>query len=191
MPNKFDTPDPEYDDDLAGLELGSILARRNTQPATEPQPTRADKSTAKTTDTTTPKMHTTAATNKRGRKPGRKPDATTPPTLVLWTPESIRARMAAHRANHGTYYLDQVFNALETTIDQLPDLLAAETAPRITGRLFDRTERSANTTEPRKQISIRGITASQLKTIDELADTTGANSRSHLVNTALNTYLPG
>jgi hypothetical protein len=111
--------------------------------------------------------------------------------LVLWTPVSIRARMQSVRLNTGTLYLDQVLDAIETTYDQLADLVQQATGPTpVQGRLFERT--GVNSTEPeqRVQLTIGGVLDSQLRTIDQLVDSTGAPSRSALVNAALNAALP-
>lgn len=113
--------------------------------------------------------------------------------LVLWTPVAIRARMQAVQAASGTLYLDQVLDALEATVDRLPDLVTeATSAPHVQGPLFERTvAASAETGSPQRvQLTIRGVLNSQLAVIDQLVETSGAPSRSALINAALDATLP-
>jgi hypothetical protein len=112
--------------------------------------------------------------------------------LVLWTPVSIRARMQAVQRSQGTLYLDQVLDAIETTYDQLADLVTQATGTtQVLGRLFERTApTNAEPAEQRVQLTIRGVLDSQLRIIDDLVEQTGAPSRSALVNAALDATLP-
>lgn len=117
-------------------------------------------------------------------------DAPATGRLVLWTPVAIRARMQAVRSIDGTLYRDQVLDALEATVDELPALLhEGDDASR--GRLFERrasVRRPAS--GPRVQLTIGGFLSSQLGVIDDLVASTGASSRSALVNVALDAFLP-
>lgn len=96
------------------------------------------------------------------------------------------------RIDRGTHYADQVLDALETTVDDLPSLVAAAGASQhIKGRLFEReVPAQAPAAEQRKQLTIRGVTKSQLAVIDDLVESTGAGSRSRLVTVALDHVLP-
>lgn len=124
---------------------------------------------------------------RRGR-PRTKP-AGESTTLVLWCPESIRARMRA-KAKDGVRFLDQVLDALEDNADEL-DQLVADTSPKVhAGRLFERTVPRESTTETRVQVTIRGALPSHLDVIDQLVTTTGAGSRSALISAALDKHLP-
>jgi hypothetical protein len=100
--------------------------------------------------------------------------------------------MQAVQRSQGTLYLDQVLDAIETTYDQLADLVRQSTGTtQVQGRLFERTTPTiAQPAEQRVQLTIRGVLASQLRTIDELVDQIGAPSRSALVNAALDAKLP-
>lgn len=110
--------------------------------------------------------------------------------LVLWTPEEIRGRMQAEQRRTGKRYLDQVLDAIEATYEQLPDLVATSgEKAHVQGSLFERVIETEHA-ERRVQLTIRGVLDSQLAVIDELAATTGAGSRSALVNTALDANLP-
>lgn len=136
-----------------------------------------------------------AAPRRRGRPPGsgaRTSTSQSPtPPLVLWTPERIRARMQAVRTSTGTLYLDQVLDALEASVDELDELVANETAPKtVQTGLFVREQAAPTGAEPRKQLTIRGVLQSQIDVIDGLVESTGAGSRSRLVNLALDRYLP-
>lgn len=114
--------------------------------------------------------------------------------LVLWTPSSIRSRMQAYRVSIGTQYRDQVLDALEATVDELPALVAAKSAPReVEGKLFSREVAPAESSpadDPRMQLTIRGFLQSQLEVIDSLVEQAEAGSRSKLINTALDNFLP-
>lgn len=128
---------------------------------------------------------------KASKKPSAKTGKADPESpLVLWTPKSIRTRMQAEKTNNGTVYIVQVLKALNATHDRLPELLA-KSEPEVEvvkGDLFEWEE--PKQAEPRVQLTIRGMTTGQATGIDQLVKTTGANSRSHLVNTALDAYLP-
>lgn len=126
---------------------------------------------------------------RRGRPPGVGTGASA--KLVLWTPISIRSRMQRVRTETGKKYADQILDALEATIDDLPDLIAAAVeAKQVHGRLFDRRVEVETSEEIRKQLTIPGVTASHLAVIDDLVESTGAGSRSKLVNVALDQALP-
>lgn len=113
--------------------------------------------------------------------------------LVLWTPVAVRARMQAVQSAHGTLYRDQVLDAIEEHVDELPDLVAAATGgdTAVRGRLFERRPvQRRPRAEQRVQLTIGGFLPSQLSIIDELVVSTGAASRSALVNAALDAALP-
>jgi hypothetical protein len=122
-------------------------------------------------------------------------ESSEPGRLVLWTTVAIRSRMKALQADTERVYRDQVLDALEATHRQLPELLkrtSTSTTTKVHGELFERVETatsSANSDE-RKQLTIRGFLESQLDVIDHLVASTGANSRSALINAALDAYLP-
>lgn len=111
--------------------------------------------------------------------------------LVLWTPESIRARMRAVRATKETPFIDIVLDAIEATVDQLPDLVVKQAQPQtVHGRLFDRVQAAAGQPETKVQVTIRGALPSHLAVIDDLVKTTGAPNRSALITLALDQALP-
>lgn len=111
--------------------------------------------------------------------------------LVLWSPVSLRSRMQTNRAATGKRYADQVLDALEETIDQLPELLdQANRGRQHTGRLFEREEPASKATPVKVQLTITGFSDSQLQVIDKLVEELGTESRSTLINTALDQHLP-
>ncbi|MDP3893622.1 hypothetical protein [Nocardioides sp.] len=100
--------------------------------------------------------------------------------------------MQTLRATSDTLYRDMVLDALEGTVDQLPDLIAKSSQPTtVKTRLFEREETVAKADpEPRVQLTIGGFLNSQLEVIDGLVEEFGAPSRSALVNAALDAFLP-
>lgn len=111
--------------------------------------------------------------------------------LVVLTPISIRSRMQAVRNETGKKYADQILDALEATVDELPALVAAVDAPRtVKGPLFERVVETERAEVVKRQLTVPGLSASHLAVIDDLVESTGAGSRSKLVNTALDHHLP-
>lgn len=144
---------------------------------------------------TLPPADLAATLRQEGADPAPPIDPTATPSgrLVLWTPVTVRARMQGVQSERGTLYRDQVLDAIEETVDRLPRLIAAavggETAVR--GRLFERRPPQRRPqAERRVQLTIGGFLPSQLTIIDELVVSTGAASRSALVNAALDAALP-
>lgn len=174
-------------DRAAGLRvLGKKTAeapQKRSEPTTAPEPAKVPP--AQQTDAQAPSAPPTKRTGKAKPVAGGQ--------LVLWTPISIRARMQAVQSTTGKLYLDQVLDALESTVEDLPDLVAEAThGQRAQGRLFERENTPTKTTEPvhRVQLTIRGFLQSQLDVIDTLVTETQAPSRSALVNAALDKHLP-
>ncbi len=171
-------PDPAPTEDLSNPQIPAEKPQSSRAPATEQRP-RAAKP---------PSTRRTAA----GKAPGTigRPQAGQG-RLVLWTPVSIRARMQAVQSSTGALYLDQVLDALEATVDRLPDLVAETTEqPHIQGKLFERAVATPEASPPRVQLTIRGVLDSQLAVIDQLVESSGARSRSALINAALEATLP-
>lgn len=176
-------PDPEPAEDVeapqAASEAGNASPRKS-----KPKKPAGKKPASKKTPTP--------------RKASPRPAPTRPAAgqarLVLWTPKRIRKRMQTVQAKKGTSYLDQVLDAIEATIDDLPNLVATDAEPiAVKGKLFERTVAAAEApTEPdaRVQLTIRGVLDSQLAVIDQLVESSGAKSRSALVNAALDAALP-
>ena len=179
-------PDPEPAPDSEGSQNASassqeapeITKAAKTAPAARPPAKRAGRSTAANP------ARATTSTPRPAAGQGR---------LVLWTPVTIRARMQAVQAQRGALYLDQVLDALEATVDRLPELVAQATStPHVQGKLFERAITTAVETGPaqRVQLTIRGLLDSQLAVIDQLVESSGAPSRSALINAALDETLP-
>lgn len=113
-------------------------------------------------------------------------------TVVLWAPPQLRKRMQVEQAATGTRYLDQILDALEATVDRLPELVARPGAQQTQkGKLFAReVVAPAEKAAPRVQLTIRGFLDSQVDVIDQLVRTSGAASRSALIIAALDAALP-
>lgn len=116
--------------------------------------------------------------------------------MAIELPVDIDQRLAAYieatRKTHPTVLLD----AVESTYEQLPDLireaLGDEPAPKVS--LFNRTPMQVSTRRlPRGEEKVRRtvkLTASNRALLDELAVKLGAPSRTFLVVTAYDAYLP-
>lgn len=129
------------------------------------------------------------------KRPATARDSSEPGRLVLWTTLGIRSRMKALQADTERVYRDQVLDALEATHRQLPELLkktSTSATTKVHGELFERAVAASSSpaSDERKQLTIRGFLESQLDVIDHLVTSTGANSRSALINAALDAYLP-
>lgn len=187
-------PDPMPAEPANGPEIGSTPPG---EPAdAKPKAKKAPAKKAAARQAAAPKS--TSAKAPAAKKASGRATATRPAAgqgrLVLWTPKRIRKRMQAVQAKKGTSYLDQVLDAIEATVDDLPDLVATGAEPTaVKGKLFERTVANPDAEpEPgdRVQLTIRGVLDSQLAVIDELVKSSGAKSRSALVNAALDAALP-
>ena len=191
----------------ATTEASKAPEDRQTAPEASPEPSADEETAPEATTSTTqvtqaPKATTTAKVAKpaaKRRKPKSKTtsknEATTEPgRLVLWTPIAICDRMVAFKAQTKTSYLDQVLDALESagSVEALAAIVkSAENAPVVTqGTFFERAGSRSGKPAPRKQLTIRGALVSQLEMIDQLVEATGSDSRSALVNAALDKHLP-
>lgn len=116
--------------------------------------------------------------------------------LVLSVPRRIRDRMQAARARGIAVgkpynYLDQVLDAIEATVDDLPDLVRRGAGRSVTKTgLFEREVVTRPEPEPTVQLTIRGVLPSQFDVIDRLVADTGAEYRSTLIVAALDAALP-
>lgn len=167
---------------LPSADLASAFRREGAHPA---QPIEPDRAEQPEPEPERPARRTTR------RHPARA--ATSSGRLVLWTPVTVRARMQGVQSEHGTLYRDQVLDAIEETVDRLPALVAAAAGGEaaVRGRLFERRPPQRRPqAEQRVQLTIGGFLPSQLTIIDELVVSTGAASRSALVNAALDAALP-
>lgn len=112
-----------------------------------------------------------------------------PRLVILQLPNGIADQLRDQARARGVTYKELTLDAVESTADQLPDLLAAHRPQARTSGLFAG-ERVATQARPegRRQVSIK-LTESSINALDELADRYGARSRSELVATALGAYL--
>lgn len=127
---------------------------------------------------------------RRGGRPALPPSESSG-KLILSASTPIRQRLRAVRNATERVYRDQVLDALEATVDDLPELIERLNRPVVaTGRLFDRDVAPKPATGETKQLTIAGFTASQLEVIDHLVQSTGATGRNQLVIAALDEHLP-
>lgn len=189
----------------ATTEASKAPEVRQTAPEASPEPS-ADEETAPEATaakvTQAPKATTTAKVAKpvakrrksKSKSTSKNEASTEPGRLVLWTPIAICDRMVAFKAQTKTSYLDQVLDALESagSVEALAAIVKnAENAPVVTqGTFFERAGSRSGKPAPRKQLTIRGALVSQLEMIDQLVEATGSDSRSALVNAALDKHLP-
>lgn len=145
-------------------------------------------------------------------RPKRKPQSkaagrptTTAPTAVsgskadqsipISLPKSLHERLKAYKASTGRSHPTILFDAIEATIDQLPELLRERTvsAEPSSRRLFNRPStmtRQSTGDEPKETLILR-ITPDNKAVIDELIHEVGAPSRNALLVAAYDGYLPG
>lgn len=97
-------------------------------------------------------------------------------------------RLKAYRDSVGWTTGEVIIDALETTYDGISDLLYPE-GP-IGGTLFARRGASGQpvSTAPKSALYLR-LLAEDYTVLDGLVETTGARSRTHLIETALTAYL--
>lgn len=186
LASAFAKPDRAAGIRLPSAKKATTAPQRPVQPVPDPEPTPAPKARQKASEA--------PQSAPQGAKAPRKPKKRAPVItgrLVLWSPVTIRTRMQAHRAATGKRYVDQVLDALEATVDDLPNLLdQASRGRQHTGRLFEREEPANPDTPVKVQLTITGFADSQLSVIDQLVDDLGTESRSALINTALDAHLP-
>ena len=96
--------------------------------------------------------------------------------------------LKAYRDSVGWTTGEVIIDALETTYDGISDLLYPEGA--IGGALFARRGASGQpaSTAPKTVLYVR-LLAEDYTVLDGLVETTGARSRTHLIETALTAYL--
>lgn len=169
-----------------------------TTPARRPQ--RSQKATSARPEVPTPKPQTEdrlvageRAPQRSSRRPGRptlppSDSETTRATNVI-IPVSLFDQIAAFRDTQHVSTGELIAAAIETHVDELPDLIAASKRPRPAGMFSTRSSRLPRRgDEPERPITYR-MTAQDLATIDGLVESLGACSRGHLITVALTTYL--
>lgn len=165
-----DQPVPP-DEDHEGTEAASTSpktkkksgARPSTKPAPDPGPAR--------------KVSTAA-------------DAALKVDRVVYLPDDITVRLAADCARQRLTRTQMVLTALEATHQDLPELIEASLAPKVThGALFDVVTPATRRDQPAKRQVFITPTRQQLDIIDSLRESTGARDRSHLIMVALDAHL--
>jgi hypothetical protein len=193
------TPQPKRIVNLSNT-LGSRPAPRRPQPIPpEPAPARSD-ATPKTPGASAPESQPTPITKARKPRDGRSGGG-----VAGRGEQEPAAPRRTRQRDHTVFYVsldvseqvrdlarradltnaDVIFDAIEGTQDQLPQLLAAPTTPAASDRLFARAERRP----VGKKVQISAvISPSNLAAMDGLVEELGADSRSHLVEVALSAF---
>ncbi|MFY0408715.1 hypothetical protein [Solicola sp. PLA-1-18] len=158
-------------------------------PATSQAPSATPPVTKRGSDPTAPATRRTSNT----RTPRKATDTPIRESSFL-APADVRDRLRAHATATGQTLAQIVLTAVETTAEQLPDLIATErgtAASPLKGSLFPATEGRGRRRAPGQAhvtISMR-INAANLDVLDQLTAQVGAGSRSELLSVALAAYL--
>lgn len=124
--------------------------------------------------------------------PARKPQASSSDRLLIALPQSLRDRLRAVAQTRQVTYRDLILDAIEATIDELPQLIAAhDTTTTVNTGLFERTtHRRPASPEGTAQVTIRGLNPQNRDVLAQLVIDTGAASLTELIATALDKHLP-
>lgn len=121
--------------------------------------------------------------------------------VAFWLPESLIARLSAYCDHTRTTRREALLQAVEATVETLPDLIRADAHRRAeqavphddVGGLFPRNSGASRpgrtVAEPSATITVR-VRADHLSTMDRIAGNHDL-SRSALARVALTNYLPG
>ena len=112
-----------------------------------------------------------------------------PRLVILQLPNDVADLLRVKARERGMTYKELTLDAIEATVDLLPNLIAAQ-RPRAREAGLFAGERVAAQVRPegRRQVSIK-LTEPSIRSLDELADQLSARSRSELVSVALSAYL--
>lgn len=112
--------------------------------------------------------------------------------VLIMVTAHLRDRLKAVAASKNKTYQDLVFDAVEATVDDLPDLMVHRTGQGTTNTgLFNRaTTRPHTSAEGKVQVTIRGVTPQNRAVLDGLVQSTGAPSLTALITAALEAHLP-
>lgn len=171
-------------DDTAVVEAPSTGA-----PAAQPKPAKSPRKTTKTTTTAAPRD---ATTQEEPQQRGSGKEIADQPIQVS-IPRSLDKRLREHKTSTGASFPNIIFDAIESTYDQLPGLIASKTlhsdAPRS---LFERpvaVARRPEDNEPKETMIIR-ITKTNKQVLKDLEVEVKAPNRNTMIATALEAYLP-
>ena len=132
-----------------------------------------------------------STTQRRKRKSGetREDPSPVPRLVILQLPNDVADLLRVKARERGMTYKELTLDAIEATVDLLPNLIAAQ-RPRAREAGLFAGERVATQVRPegRRQVSIK-LTEPSIRSLDELADQLSARSRSELVSVALSAYL--
>lgn len=135
-------------------------------------------------------------TTARSAQPAPTPTMATPKPspherVLIMVTTHLRDRLKAVATSKNTTYRDLVFDAIESTVDKLPELMTHRTGQETNTGLFNRSTTRPNTSaEGKVQVTIRGITAQNRAVLNDLVQSTGAPSLTALITAALEAHLP-
>ncbi|PPF32634.1 hypothetical protein [Pseudoclavibacter sp. AY1H1] len=196
-------PLPKLGDLLSDIPTVEPIRQATKTPAPASAPTAAGRSPATASQDIPaipePESNDTAKAPKaRVAQPTKAPESSStalqvdgykPIPVPMWT--ELLQRLEAHRKATGRSNPTIVFDAIDATIDKLPDLLAGRVASAPTAKsLFDREDlRVHQERRNTERINIR-IRDSNRTVLDELVKQVGAPDRSAMITAALDSYLP-
>lgn len=168
---------------------GANTSSEETKPAAK---TREKSGTMTPSATPTPAPEPAAASSPEKEAPqaSAASDAHLKVDRVVYLPDDITVRLAADCARQRLTRTEMVLAALEATHQDLPDLVEASMAPKVThGALFDVVTPATRRDQPAKRQVFITPTRQQLAIIDGLRENAGARDRSHLIMVALDAHL--
>lgn len=162
-------------------DLADAFAKPNRAAGLQPPPPRAT-----TPITTTPVAETPPPPTRARTAP-----AANNGRAIIQVSVALRDRLRAVATTKNKTYRDVIFDAVEATIDDLPDLLEHHSQATTNTELFERAStRPHTTTEGRVQVTIRGLTPQNRAVLNDLVQRTHAPSMTALLTAALEAHLP-
>lgn len=123
---------------------------------------------------------------RRGRRRAPREDAGT----GVYVSADVRKRLRLFAAEHERTFTDVVLDAIDARADVLRDLLAPQSSVRRDS-LFQGRERRRRQHHDAVQVQVTiRCTPHDLVVLNEIERASGAANRSHLIQTALDAYLP-
>lgn len=111
--------------------------------------------------------------------------------LTIRASKDLLARYEAHKKRTGLSYPNVLFNAIEATYDQLPELLSRQQIKTPGVNLFGRpaTVTTIERDDAEKNTKSMRISGHHMDVLDTLARELAQNNRNRLITTALTEYL--
>lgn len=110
---------------------------------------------------------------------------------IILVSVQLRDRLRAVATSKGKTYRDLILDAVEATVDDLPELITKHTGTKtVNTGLFERTVTTTTPSEGKVQVTIRGLTPQHRQVLTDLVQQTGAPSLTALLVAALEAHLP-